>query len=159
MTVSSRHIRRGTQKLFWVTSITSHAAPTVAEITAGTDLTPDVREVTGFDLVRDSRPVPTTDAYGSVITVTTGPRVLVPPRLTIYDEGSATTALRTTLADSNKGYVVFCLDGTPTVSDRASVWPVISMGPSITINNLAEAAVIHVSFLIWDLPDEEAVIA
>lgn len=152
---STRHIRRGTYRVFWVTTIATPSAPTVAEINAGTELTGNIRSVDGFEMLRVPVPVRTLDTYGTVLSVDGGPTIGSTPTTIMYDEGTATASLRTTLAEGSKGWLVFTFEGPPVQADRASVFPLISMGPVDRITNEVEAAAFSVAWMIWDLPDED----
>jgi hypothetical protein len=81
------------------------------------------------------------------------------PTLVLYDEGSATEAVRSALAQGTAGHVVICLDGAPVADDRAQVWPVVSCGPQHKVTAAIEAAMWSTQFALWAVPSVEAVIA
>lgn len=157
--ISARHIRRGTMRVYWATAIADTAAPTVAEITAGDDITQNVQQILGFAVTRLPLSLPVAGPYGGVLSIA-GPKLVEePPTLVCYDEGSATSSLRTTIAEGTRGYVIFCLDGQPSVNDRAVVWPVITASLRDRIVADVEAATFSATFSVWDEPEEGATVS
>ena len=157
--VATRHARRGTMRVYWVTTLSSKTSPTAAQISAGTDLTGDIRDINDFSIQRSTVQLPTTDAYGSQLTAWGPKQVSATPTLVLYDEGTGNSSIRSTLADGSKGWLVFCLDGAATLGERAEVWPLISMGTQDRLTGSAEAATMTYAFQVWDSPEEEATIA
>lgn len=62
LTPTLRYIPAGTRRIVWVPTIADITAPTSAELTAGTDLTAEVAEITGFSTESGTVEVPD---YGS----------------------------------------------------------------------------------------------
>lgn len=158
--MSGRHLHRGTARLMWVTTIADNAAPTVAEINAGTNITAGCAALRGWATTDQTVELPTADGYGRILTARGVKRTLETPTLRYYDEGTDTDTLReTTLVSDAKGYVVWLPYGAPVIGDRCAVWPVISLGPKDQPQADNTPAAFLVGFAIWDLPVEEADIA
>ena len=127
--MTDRYIRRGTARAYWATTIANPAAPTVAEITAGTDLTRDLEQLTNFT------PTVETISYNvasSPFTRQTPGRLSAAPQLLTFYENRIdnNAAERAALAQGAAGYVVLCPDGEPSPGDRVEVWPARAGGPA-----------------------------
>ena len=122
----SRFFRPGTSKVHWLTTIASLPTPTRAEITAGTNLTPWVAALTGFDVDQQLIEIP--DVTTNTVIQRTGSNRIVPSAFVLYDD-LETAGLRVTLAAGTTGYVVLMPYG-DTATRRAEVWRVRTMLPT-----------------------------
>lgn len=157
--ITARHVRRGTMRVLWVTTISNTAAPTVAQLNAGTDISQWIAGIDGFGIRRVPVPLPIADGVGTVVSVIGDPIVDGTPTLTMYDEGTGTATIRTTLAVGNVGYLAVCLDGAPTATERVQVWHVVSSGPVDQVSGDAMAATFTVWFALVAPPVLTGVIA
>lgn len=127
----ARFFRRGRTKVFWVPTIASASLiPTAAEVNAGTQLTANIAEMTGFSF--SNSPIQTPDMASTFTTTIPGEDVADESQLMFYED-TTTNTLQTTLAKGTEGYIVIFFAGTagatPAAADKAEVWPVISTGP------------------------------
>jgi hypothetical protein len=58
LTPTNRYVPEGLRKFYWVVTIAVQAAPTRAEMVAGTDLSDEIAEVNGFTVTSSSVEVP-----------------------------------------------------------------------------------------------------
>lgn len=120
----ARYFRRGKSKILFLPTVTNQAAPSRSEITAGTPLTPQVAEVSGFQFTNS--PIAMPDLNSTFTSTIPGEDTADDSSLTFYDDDTATT-IRTALAKGTSGYILLLPYGdTPT--KRAEVWPVTSTG-------------------------------
>jgi hypothetical protein len=161
----SKYNRRGTSKVYWVPAIASQAAPTVAEITAGTYLGKGLREMNNFETttsrisepVMDSKVNPQIDGeqtFGDANMV-----LLESDGTTTDPDTTALQAAYTALADGAQGYVVAIPFGGVVATKKCEVWPA-----SIGANNRRwatdnEMAKYGVSFAVLSAPTKNATIA
>lgn len=149
----ARFFRRGVTKVKFVPAIAVPAAPTAAELTAGTELTTDVAEVNGFALSND--PIPTPD-LNSVFTSTIGGEDTTDASsLVFYDQDNVAT-IRTALAKGTTGYIVFAPYGY-VATKRLEVWPIKSTGVNDQIVASNDPARFTVGFAITATPTQNAV--
>src|SRR5690242_13648663 len=62
ITASDRYWPVGTEKWYWVAAIADYTSPTRSELNAGTDLTPEIFEYSGFQVTGDEIDVPDRDS-------------------------------------------------------------------------------------------------
>lgn len=126
----ARFFRRGITKVYWVPTIVDTAAPTVAEVTAGTNMTSQVADISGFEF--QNSPIATPDLSTTFTTTIPGEDTTQEPQLMFYEDDT-TNALQTTLAKGTEGHVVIFFAGTaganPAIGDDAEVWAMQSTGP------------------------------
>ena len=58
LTPTVRYIPPSVRKVYWVVTIANYQSPTRAELNAGTDLTNEIAEMAGFNVVSASIEVP-----------------------------------------------------------------------------------------------------
>lgn len=118
-----RFFRRGKTRAFWVPTISNIAAPTAAEIAAGTELTSGISDITGFSTSQDFIGVP--DLSSETTATVPGEVTMDDSSLKIYFD-SASNPLRTTLAPGTVGNVVFIdykPSGSIVATDKVDVYP------------------------------------
>lgn len=150
----SRFFRRGLSEIHFVPSVSSLAAPTRAEITAGVDLTPGIAEVAGFNF--SNSPITTPDLSTTFTTQIPGEDTSDTSTLTFYDD-DADDEIRTAVAKGEEGFLVFMPYG-DVATKRAEVWPAISTGANDQWTTGNEAAKFQVSFAITAEPTQDAVV-
>lgn len=146
-------------------AVANLAAPTRAEINAGTILTTPgstaasgiASPPSGFKLANE--PIPTPNAAQAFDAQIVGvDRVDGNSAITFYDDDTSTTK-RTALAKGTAGFIIRMPYGdTPT--KRCEVWPVVSTGVNddTDILNASGAATFEVGFSITSQPNQNAVI-
>lgn len=121
----ARFFRRGkTQFVFTQTVGSSGAAPTVGNVTGGTNLSGSINDVSGFTFANN--PIDTPDMATPFTTKIPGSDQADASVLTMYRD-SVTNPLDTTLAKDTLGYVIigdYKILGTWATGDRVDVWPV-----------------------------------
>lgn len=119
----ARYFRRGKSKIMFAPTVAG-TSPTRAEITAATDLTPQIADIGGFQF--SNSPIATPDLATTFTTQIPGEDTSDTPSLTFYDDDAATT-IRTALAKGTAGFILmFPLGDVPT--KRMEVWKVASTG-------------------------------
>jgi hypothetical protein len=158
-----RFMRKGRTKVFFIPAAAAPAALTVAEITAGDELTPELAEMNGFTFSNSPIMVPDMDnAYTSQIG---GEDTAAESSLTFYEKtgGDAANPIRVALAKDTPGFVVIVPEGlagaTPAAGDDYEIWPAVVTSNARTYTVANEAAQYAVSFSITSPPSEGTVAA
>src|SRR5262245_55724782 len=139
LTATVRYVPEGTRKVYFVATIATYTAPTRAELNAGTDLSDEIAEMSGFTVTSDQAEVP------DMASRFTGK---IPGRITADDSSirfyasSNSNDVRSVLPRDTAGYVV-CLwegdvstqkmDGFPVKVGSAAVQPSIEDPGSIEV--------------------------
>lgn len=147
---STRHIGKGITKVYWVETIASFGAPTLAELNAGTDLSPQVMELEGFNVTGETVETPNfKDTFTPTIP---GSTTADDSSLTMYaDKGG--NDVRGVLARGDSGYIVIFPGGVVT-GYKMSVFPVRVTSVSITTSVDDEPVTVNVGFAITEEPAE-----
>ncbi len=156
ITVGTRYIPAGVRRHIWVPTIALIAAPTTAEISAGTDLTPAVSDASGFSASANMVDVP--DESSKWTSQVPGMQSADTSSLTLYDYLASVTPVGwqslfndgTSGAAATIGFMYIAYAGL-VANGRARVFPcqVASIAPSATI---ADAATSVVTFAITSPP-------
>jgi hypothetical protein len=123
--MANEFFRRGVSRVFVVPTITNLGAMTVAQATAGTEITDRVADIAGFKFANSRIALPklSTTFTGTI----PGEDTADDSSLTFY-EPKATDTLRTTLAKGTITNIVIFFRGTaganPAVGDTYEAWPV-----------------------------------
>jgi hypothetical protein len=150
---STRYIPPGTRAYYWVPTIANKAAPTRAELDAGTDLTGEVAEVSGFQTTSESTDTPD---LGSRFTSK------IPGRITADDSSITLYAsensqdVRQLLPRDTAGFVVQFPEGD--VAGRTmDVFPVkVSSAPKET--SIEDPGKVMVQFTVTSEPVENVTV-
>lgn len=119
----ARYFRRGKSKVIFAPAVAG-ASPTRPEITAGTMLTPQIAEVSGFQF--SNSPIATPDLDSVFTSTIAGEDTAADSGFTFYDDDAAAT-IRTALAKGTKGFILlFPYGDVPT--KRVEKWAVESTG-------------------------------
>jgi hypothetical protein len=153
ISASSRYIPPGTRQYYYVPTISNKAAPTRSELDAGTDLTGEVAEVSGFQTSSDSQETPD---LGSRFTSK------IPGRITADDSSITMYAsedsqdVRQLLPRDTAGYIVQFPEG-DTAGRTMDVFPVkVASAPKMT--DIEDPAKIEVQFTITAEPAENVTV-
>lgn len=154
----------GTGKLRWVTTLSSITAPTVAQINAGVDLTPWLRQ-DGLNRSMSGNETDVADARDTFNRSDIGTYDAQCEVTFLRDSVAADDDAFTTLARGTRGYLVIAPMGwatgavTATAADRCEVWTAVvsSRGPEAEGANKAQ--VLKVIFALPDAPVLDAVVA
>jgi hypothetical protein len=155
----ARFMRKGIARFYWVPTIANLVAPTVAEITAGTELTAQMGEINGFSFTNN--PIDTPDMSSAFVTKIPGEDTVDNSSFRFYED-KTTNPIRTVLAKNSTGNIVIFPAGVaganPAVADKAEVWPVTVASNSRTYSAGNEAAA-YMVVLTNTLPPKDAVVA
>mgnify|MGYP001579306073 CR=1 FL=1 len=150
----ARYFRRadGQTRWYFVTSITNTAAPTAAEINAGTALNTRISEISGF--MYKNEPIETPDLSTAFVTTIGGEDKAEDSGLIFYDDDT-NMGLWNALAKGTAGYMVINpyarVGGT-----KCRVWQVVSLGPNDEYTLDATAARFMVDFSVATRPNLDA---
>lgn len=142
----ARFMRKGTTRVFFVTTLTLNA-PTDTEVIAGTELTDDIAEMNGFTF--SNSPIQTPDLGTKFVGQIPGEDSTEDSSLVFYEDDASTTIKDALVKDTN-GYIVIFPQGTagasPANGDNVEAWPVTvsSNARKYTAGN--EAAQFEVKF-------------
>ena len=148
----ARFFRRGVSKIKFLPAVAG-TNPTRVEITAGTDLSPQVAAIGGFSL--QNQPISTPDLATSFDSQIDGPDAAGDSSLTFYDDDTATT-IRTALAKGTNGFVALFPYG-DTAAKCCEVWPARSTGVNDEWSLDASAAQFQVGFAVTGKPNQSGV--
>lgn len=149
----ARFFRRGISELHFCPAVASASAPTVAEVGAGEDLTPDLAALNGFEL--NNTPIDTPNMADQFTPQIDGEDTVTTSSIDFYDQDDATD-IRDALAKGTTGFLVLLPYGA-TTTKRAEVWPAKSTGVNdrYTVDNVA--AQFNVGFAITAVPTQDGV--
>lgn len=125
---SGYFVPSSTEQWKWVPTVSNTASPTTVEYGAGTDITNDIAEVTGFEAAAQFVETPT--MQGGVIAKISGRQTLGDCNIT-FDEHStyADNTPMTTMTEGTSGYIVISrYTKTPAAAAKVEVWPVTVAG-------------------------------
>lgn len=153
----ARFFRRGLSKVKWVPTIAATSggvvgSPTAPEITAGTDLTPQIAEIAGFQF--SNSPIAVPDLVTTFTTQIGGEDTVSDSSITFYDDNASTT-IRTAVAKGAAGYVLMMPYGA-VATKRIEVYPAYSTGPNDEWTTDNTAARYAVGFAITAQPNQAA---
>lgn len=154
ITASTRYFDPETTKVYYVASIANKAAPTRAELNAGTDLSREVADITGWNVTGEQ--IPTPDLGTLFTSQIPGRTTSDDSSLTFYADKAGVDA-RGTLPRGTNGFIVW-LDGGDTANNKMDVYPirVRSNGKMRSLSN--EAARIQIQFSITSEPAENVTV-
>ena len=119
----ARFMRRGKAKAFFLPTVASPTtAPTSAEVTAGTDLTAKIADMSGWLL--EASKIDTPDLSSRFVSSIPGEQSVKDSSLTFYgDDAASVDAIKTALAVDTIGYAYFMHSG-QAVGKPADLFPV-----------------------------------
>lgn len=150
---ATRYYRRGLTKVIWVPTIAAQATPTRTEIDAGTELSPEVGEVEGWQVTSG---VTETPALGSRFDAKIDGAISADDSsLTLYASQDGDD-VRTLLTRGTNGFVIWMDEG-DVPAQTMDVFPVrvLSQGK---VRDLNDAAKINVQFAVTREPSENVTI-
>ncbi|MFF0597924.1 phage tail tube protein [Streptomyces antibioticus] len=153
ISASSRYIPPGTRQYYFVPSIATKAAPSRAELNAGTDLTGEIADVSGFQTTSESQETPD---LGTRFTSK------IPGRITADDSSITMYAsedsqdVRQLLPRDTTGFIVQFPEGDE-AGKTMDVFPVkVASAPKMT--DIEDPAKIEVQFTITSEPAEDVTV-
>jgi hypothetical protein len=149
----AKFFRRGVSLVRFLPAVANPAAPSGAEISAGTVLTAAISAISGFQL--SNSPIPVPDLATVFTAQINGEDTVADSTLTLNDDDT-TTAIRTALAKGTSGFILLQPYGA-TAGKRCEVWPVKVTGynDEWSVDNTNAKSV--VGFAITGVPTQNAV--
>jgi hypothetical protein len=147
LTATVRYIPPGTRKVYWVTTIATYTSPTRAELNAGTDLSAEIAEMSGFTVTSDS--VDTPD-------LSTRFTAKIPGRITADDSSisfyasSTSSDVRTVLPRDTAGFVVILPEGDVT-GQKMDIFPA-KVASTAVDTAMEDPAKINIQFTVTRVP-------
>lgn len=155
----------GTGKIRWVTTLSSTTAPTKAQLDAGVDLTPWLRQ-DGLNRTVSAALTDVADARDTFDRTELGTYSATLEVTFLRDSVSADDDAFTTLTRGTRGFFVVApfgwteTDATPTiVGDRCEVWTAVVSALSPDTEGKDKAQTVKVTFGLPDAPVINAVVA
>ncbi|WP_372728973.1 hypothetical protein [Nocardioides sp.] len=145
--VSTRFFQPGIVKVYWLPTVAG-AAPTRAEITAGTNLTPELDDWAGWSY--STTFIETKDASSRVSPKITG-RVSLDDSSMTFNGSQDGTDVRTVLTLDDSGYVLIC-DGGDVATYPAELFPA-TVGAVVPVRSLtSDSFKVRIDFGVTNLP-------
>lgn len=152
----TRYLPPGRRKFYWLTAIANPGAPTRAELNAGTDVSPQVSTVTGFNLVTDTVDVtPLGSSFVTLLPTTVDAAIGGVNELLFY-AASNSQDVRTVFPIGTTGYIVFLYEG-DVATQLCEVWPAV-VNAMYFEQDKTLAGSIHVQFTITSQPSQNVTI-
>lgn len=150
-------------KVVFAPAVANLAAPSGAEITAGTVLTVPASTVAAGLIALDNwetdgANIEVPDVASTFDKTIPGRSSAKEPSAAFYDDDAASVAIRTALAEGTAGFMIIMKMG-QTTGRRCEVWPcrVNTLNDS-QVHNKNEAAQFSATFAITDAPNKNAVV-
>lgn len=153
ITKSTRFIRPGVTKVYFVITMSNYLSPIRSELNAGTDLTREIADISGFQVTSEA--VDTPDLNSRFTSKIPGMITADDSSLSFY-ASSNSIDVRSLLPRDTVGYVVW-LDEGDIAGRTMDVFPVqVSSAPKV--RSLSDPAQIQVQFTITNVPAENVVV-
>jgi hypothetical protein len=151
ITASTRFTARGTSKVYWVPTIADRAAPTRIELDAGTDLSPQIADASGWSV--SSEQIQTPDLATRYTSTIPGSISAEDSSLTMYASRNGVDA-RSLMPRDAIGHIVL-LHGGDVAGNKMDVYPVTvsSVSKQMQVGG-GDADTIVVSYAITAEPSE-----
>lgn len=150
----AKFFRRGTSKVFFLPAVVDVEAPTRAEITAGTDLSPFATGLSGWQFSNSRIDTPIlSSAFTPQID---GPDEVGDSSLTFLDDDTVTT-VRTALPRGTSGYICLMPYG-DVATKRCEIWPIKSTGANDEWSMGSDPARYVIDFAVTNPPTQNAVV-
>lgn len=135
-----------TTKYLWVPTIATQATPSLAEISAGKDLTLQITAVSGFDTTTASLDI---QRAGTTFTGNLpGRKTANASSLTfLLSTAGPAVDVRSVITESALGYIVICNEGL-TVGAAMDIWPV-RVGSVSTTQDIEAVAMCVIQFYVY----------
>lgn len=152
---TQRYFRPGVSKVYWVVTIATQATPTRSELNAGTDVSPEVAEISGFQVVSES--VDTPDLGSRFVSKIPGRINADDSSINFYASSTGFNDARSVLPRDTSGYIVIMDAGDVTTTGRMDVYKtkVASHGK---LRGLEDPAMTQANFVVLQEPSENLVI-
>ena len=153
-----KFMRRGKSQAVFTLTCGNINAPTVANITQGTNLSASTNDLAGFSY--KNAPIDVPDLSQAFVPKIPGPDEADDSTITYYLD-SATNPLHTTLAKDVVGFIILAdykVLGTWTAGDKVDVWPVIVASNSKQYSMGDDPALSEVTFTVTSAPGQNVTV-
>lgn len=120
ITASTRYTSRGFTKIYWVVTISNYLSPSRAELNAGTDLSPQLMDASGWTVSSEQIDAP--DMATRFTSRIPGAITAEDSSLTMYASKNGVDA-RALMPQDAAGFIVILFGG-DIASNKMDVWPV-----------------------------------
>ena len=155
MTAAERYFRPEVTKVYWVITITTVSAPTRSELNAGTDLSDDIAEISGFQVTSAS--VDTPDLGHRFTSKIPGRITADDSSINFYASDTGFSDARSVLPRDTSGNIVIMDAGDISTTGRMSVYPV-KVAAHGMLRDIENPAMTQAQFTITAEPEEDLVI-
>ncbi|MFC3986787.1 hypothetical protein ACFYY8_33570 [Streptosporangium sp. NPDC001559] len=154
VTPANRFFRPGITKCYWVVSIANISAPTRSELNAGSDLSKDIADISGWMV--SGQKIDTPDLNSRFVSNIPGLTSAAESAITFY-QGEDSQDVGGLMPRDTEGHIVW-LDGGDVAGRKMDVFPVrvLSVGKQRTMG--AEAARLVIQYSVGAEPAEDVVI-
>jgi hypothetical protein len=153
ITASTRYYRPGLTQVNYTPTIANKAAPTRAEINAGTNLSPETNAIDGWQPQSNFLDAP--DLVSAFVPKVAGSVEAGDSSLTLY-ASSNSVDVRSLLPRGTVGFILM-LDESDTAGRKMDVYPV-TVGSQAKIRDIGDVAKIQINFAITSAPAENVTI-
>ena len=152
ITPSVRYFRPGLTKIYWVRTIVTYTAPTRLEINSGTDLSGEIAELNGWQVVSDTLPTPD---LGTRFVAKIGGRINADDSsINFYSSSTGFTDARSVLPRDTTGFLLIMDGGDVATTGKMDVFPAtVTSVPKLRA--LEDPAQVSVTFAITRVPAED----
>jgi hypothetical protein len=154
ITPASRFFRPGITKVSWIVSIANIASPTRLELNAGSDLSKDVADISGWMV--SGQKIDTPDLNSRFVSNIPGLTSADESAITFY-AGETGADVRTLMPRDTAGYIVW-LDGGDVAGRKMDVFPVRVLSVGKVRSMGAEAARLTIQYAVTSEPAENVTI-
>jgi hypothetical protein len=155
LTATQRYFRPEVTKVYWVVTITTVSAPTRSELNAGTDLSGEISELSGFQVV--SATVDTPDLGSRFTSKIPGRITADDSSINFYATSTGFNDARSVLPRDTSGFVVIMDAGDVSTTGRMSVYP-SKVAAHGMLRGVEDPAMTQAQFTITSEPSEDLVI-
>lgn len=152
--VVTRFMRKGTAKVYFVTTVAAFPAITAAEVGAGINVTPQIAELNGFSF--SNNPISTPDMDSRFVTQVTGEDTAEQSSVVCYELKGGTDTINAGLPKDATGYICIFYAGlagaSPAAADKCEAFPVTISSNVRRYTAGNEAAQYQVNFAITAVP-------
>jgi hypothetical protein len=155
LTATQRYFRPEVTKVYWVVTITTVSAPTRSELNAGIDLSGEISELSGFQVV--SATVDTPDLGSRFTSKIPGRITADDSSINFYATSTGFNDARSVLPRDTSGHVVIMDAGDVSTTGRMSVYP-SKVAAHGMLRGVEDPAMTQAQFTITSEPSEDLVI-
>jgi len=150
-----RYVAPSVRKVYWVPTIASTAAPTAAEMNAGTDLSGQIFDIVGWTVTSNTVGVP--DFSSRFTSKIAGEIVVADPSSLILYMSNTSADVRTLLTRDLTGYIIIFLEGI-VAGRKMDVYTVTVSSASKHEDGVSTAAMIEIQFVITAVPNVDVTV-